>query len=65
MACQCKHGFEELTDYIRDVYDPEHPQAALIGILHFAQVRYGYLSQEVMDHVAPDQIKAILGEYRE
>ena len=52
MACECKHSFDELTDYIRDVYDPEHPQSALIGILHFAQEKYGYLSQEVMDHVA-------------
>jgi NADH-quinone oxidoreductase E subunit len=52
MACECKHSFQELTDYIREVYDPEHPQAALIAILHFAQVRYGYLSPEVMDHVA-------------
>ena len=52
MVCQCKHGLEELSEYIRSVYDPRHPQAALIAILHFAQERYGYLSQEIMDHVA-------------
>lgn len=52
MSCQCKHGFDELTDYIRQVYDAEHPQSALISILHFAQERYGYLNPEIMDHVS-------------
>lgn len=52
MACECEDRFPELTEYIRSVYDSEHPQAALISILHTAQERYGYLSKEVIDHIA-------------
>lgn len=52
MACSCEDRFAELTAYIQSVYDPEHPQAALISILHRAQERYGYLSKEVIDHIA-------------
>ncbi len=52
MACQCENRFDALTDYIRSVYDPEHPQSALIAILHEAQERCGYLSNEVMEHIA-------------
>jgi len=52
MALTCESVFEELTEYIRSVHNPEHPQAALISILHFAQEKYGYLSKEIMDHVS-------------
>ena len=52
MACTCEARFEELTDYIKSVHNAEHPQAALIAILHYAQERYGYLSKEIMDHVS-------------
>jgi len=52
MQCQCESRWEELTEYIRSVYDPEHPQSALIAILHEAQAREGYLSNEVMEHIA-------------
>lgn len=52
MACQCTDRFEELTRYIERVYIPEHPQSALISILHEAQERYGFLSDEVMEHIA-------------
>ena len=52
MACQCEDQFKELTEYIRSVFDPEHPQSALISILHEANDRCGYLSREVMDHIS-------------
>lgn len=52
MACFCASKFSELDDYIKGVFKPEHPQAALINIMHFAQERYGYLSKEVMDHIS-------------
>lgn len=52
MACTCEARFEELTDHIRSVHNSEHPQAALISILHYAQEKYGYLSKEIMDHVS-------------
>ncbi|MEN6358185.1 MAG: NADH-quinone oxidoreductase subunit NuoE [Armatimonadota bacterium] len=53
MACTCcEDKFNELTDYIKSVYNPEHPQSALIAILHHAQGMYGYLSKEVMEHIA-------------
>jgi len=51
MVCACDR-FSELTDYIQSVFIPEHPQSALISILHEAQERYGFLSNEVMEHVA-------------
>lgn len=53
MACaHCEDKFAELTDYIKTVFYPEHPQSALIAILHHAQGMYGYLSKEVMEHIA-------------
>lgn len=52
MPCACENKFVELTDYINEVYTPAHPQSSLIAILHRAQGMYGYLSKEVMDHVA-------------
>ena len=53
MACECCcNQFDELTEYIKGVYNPAHPQSALIAILHFAQEKYGYLSKDVMEHVA-------------
>lgn len=48
----CEDKFDELTDYIRTVYNPDHPQSALIAILHHAQGMYGYLSKDVMEHIA-------------
>lgn len=42
----------ELTNFINTVYNPDHPQSALIAILHHAQGIYGYLSKEVMEHIA-------------
>ncbi len=52
MACNCDRKFDELTEFIKGVHNPEHPQGALISILHFAQEKYGYLSKEIMDHVS-------------
>ena len=52
MPCTCQDCFKELTDYINKVQNPEHPQTALISILHFAQNKYGYLSKDVMEHIA-------------
>jgi NADH-quinone oxidoreductase E subunit len=53
MPCTCQqNNYPELTEYIRSVYIPEHPQSALIAILHEAQERYGYLSNEVIEHIA-------------
>lgn len=52
MSCTCENRFEELTDYIRGVFTPEHPQSSLIAILHHAQGLYGYLSMEAMEHIA-------------
>ncbi|MFQ3548745.1 MAG: NADH-quinone oxidoreductase subunit NuoE [Armatimonadota bacterium] len=54
MACNCglENKFCELDDYIKDIYDPEHPQSALITILHHAQNKYGYLSDELMEYIA-------------
>ena len=52
MACACEDRLCELTQYIKSVYDPEHPQSSLIAILHHAQGMYGYLSNEVMEHIA-------------
>ena len=53
MACECCcEQFDELTNYIKTVYNPEHPQSALIAILHFAQEKYGYLDKYVMEHIA-------------
>ena len=52
MSCTCENKFEELTQYIDTVYDPQHPQSSLIAILHRAQNFYGFLSKEVMDHIS-------------
>jgi len=52
MVCSCENRFGELTDYIKSVFNPEHPQASLIAVLHHAQGMYGYLSTEVMDHIS-------------
>ena len=53
MACACcENKFAELTEYIKGVYNPDHPQSSLIAILHHAQGKYGYLGTEVMDHIA-------------
>ena len=51
-SCTCETCFSELNEYIRSVFDPEHPQSALIAILHEAQERYGYLSNGCMEHIA-------------
>lgn len=53
MACNCcEQRFADITEFIQGVFDPEHPQSALISILHYGQERYGYLSPELMEHVA-------------
>lgn len=52
MSCSCADTYEELTEYIKGVYNPAHPQSALISILHEAQARYGYLSSAAMEHIA-------------
>jgi len=52
MSCCCEKKYDELTEYIRSVYLPEHPQSSLISILHEAQERYGHLYPEVMEHIA-------------
>lgn len=53
MTCPCcENQFDDITEYIKGVFDPEHPQSTLISILHYAQERYGYLSPELMEHVA-------------
>ncbi|MHB9038554.1 MAG: NADH-quinone oxidoreductase subunit NuoE [Armatimonadota bacterium] len=53
MTCTCcEDKFDEITEYIKGVFNPEHPQSALIAILHHAQGMYGYLSKEVMEHIA-------------
>jgi len=48
----CEPRFPELTEFIKSVYSPEHPQGSLIAILHHAQGLYGFLSKEIMDHVS-------------
>lgn len=52
MPCTCETKFEELTDFIKANFNPEHPQSTLISVLHHAQITHGYLSQEIMDHVS-------------
>ena len=52
MACQCENRFDEITEYIKGVYNPEHPQSSLIAILHHAQEKHGYLDNDVMEHIA-------------
>lgn len=52
MPCICTEPYEDLTKYIKSVQNDEHPQSALISILHYAQEQCGYLSKEVMEHVA-------------
>ncbi|MCE5314653.1 MAG: NADH-quinone oxidoreductase subunit NuoE [Armatimonadota bacterium] len=53
MECTCRDdNLCELTEYIKGVFNPEHPQSALIAILHHAQGMYGYLSRDVMEHIA-------------
>jgi len=52
MSSCCENKYEEVTEYIKSVLDPEHPQSQLIAILHFAQEKYGYLYPELMEHIA-------------
>lgn len=52
MACRLEHSLDELTDYIKSVFDPKHPQSSLIAILHHAQGLHGYLSTEAMEHIS-------------
>lgn len=52
MALACEPKFPELTEYIKSVYNAEHPQGSLISILHHAQGMYGFLNKEIMDHVS-------------
>ncbi|NLN75303.1 MAG: NAD(P)H-dependent oxidoreductase subunit E [Armatimonadetes bacterium] len=52
MSCTCENKFEELAQFIDNVYDSNHPQSSLIAILHHAQNIYGYLSKDVMDYVS-------------
>lgn len=51
MACMCEDKYQELTAYIESVLNPEHPQTALITIMHYAQEKYGYLSKDIMEHI--------------
>lgn len=44
--------WRELDAYIEQVRDPEHPQGALIPVLHRAQELFGYLPQAALNHVA-------------
>jgi NADH:ubiquinone oxidoreductase subunit E len=43
---------QELDKFIEDHPDPVDPQGSLISVLHKAQDLFGYLHQEVMDHVS-------------
>jgi NADH-quinone oxidoreductase subunit E/NADP-reducing hydrogenase subunit HndA len=52
MSCHCETQYSEIDEYIKSVYNPEHPQSALITILHYAQEQCGYLSKDVMEHIA-------------
>ncbi len=52
MACQTEKYLDDLTEYIRGVFDPDHPQSSLIDILHHTQRQCGYLSCEAMEHIA-------------
>ncbi len=36
MPCACEREFDELTDYIKSLHNPEHPQSSLIAVLHHA-----------------------------
>jgi NADH-quinone oxidoreductase E subunit len=45
---------QELTAFIRENPDPVNRQGALISVLHKAQEMFGYLSPEVMSHVAQE-----------
>lgn len=51
MSCTCDEKYQDLTNYILSVLNPEHPQTALITILHYAQEKYGFLNQDIMEHV--------------
>ena len=56
MACEtctiASDKLKEISDFIRENPDPVDPQGTLIAALHKAQDLFGYLSQEVMAHVA-------------
>jgi NADH-quinone oxidoreductase subunit E/NADP-reducing hydrogenase subunit HndA len=55
MSTECKvqsAEFEELDRFIEENPDPVDPQGSLIAVLHRAQDMFGYLSKDVMDHVA-------------
>lgn len=52
MSCQCENKYCELDSYIKDIYNPDHPQSSLISVLHYAQEKYGYLSMDLMEYVA-------------
>ncbi|MGQ9524104.1 MAG: NADH-quinone oxidoreductase subunit NuoE [Armatimonadota bacterium] len=44
--------WRDLDEYIERVRDPEHPQGALIPVLHYVQELFGYLPEAAMNHVA-------------
>ncbi|MGC8835239.1 MAG: NADH-quinone oxidoreductase subunit NuoE [Armatimonadota bacterium] len=44
--------WRELDEFIEQVRDPEHPQGALIPVLHHVQELFGYLPQAAMNRVA-------------
>ena len=45
---------KELSDFIAENPDPVNPQGGLIAALHKAQDMFGFLSPEVMSHVAQE-----------
>ncbi len=52
MSCACDTRFDELTDYIKENLNSEHPQSSLIAVLHYAQESFGYLNKDIMEHIA-------------
>jgi NADH:ubiquinone oxidoreductase subunit E len=43
---------EELTNYIAQSTDAQHPESSLIAVLHRAQKIYGYLPRHAMDTIS-------------
>ncbi len=55
ITCNDKSAkLKELSEYIEQHPDPVNPQGGLIAALHKAQELFGYLSPDVMGHVAQE-----------
>ncbi|HEY3376788.1 MAG TPA: [FeFe] hydrogenase, group A [Armatimonadota bacterium] len=48
----CHERWDKLIAAVEEHRNPDHPEAALIPVLHAAQTLFGYLPQHVLDFVA-------------